>query len=153
LNKSLAKASNLDEGRMFPFAYLAGLNQPATDRVIEISEERLRALLTPLIELIHVDEGWYCSQYPDVADAISSGKVSSARDHYRISGYYEDRLPRAVSVDEQWYLTEYPDVAEAVATGRIYSGQHHFMTSGFQEGRRASDQWSLISVKNNRPKV
>jgi hypothetical protein len=130
---------------MFPFAYLTGFNQDPHARSIEVSEERLRVLLNPLIELVHVDEEWYRSSNLDVASAIKAGILRSAREHYKTAGYYEDRLPHPVTVDERWYLREYPDVAEALRTGQLYSAQRHFETAGFREGRRPFEGWSLIT--------
>lgn len=59
---------------------------------------------TSLIEVIRlflshipVDETWYCSAYPDVAEAIRAGWVSSAAEHFIAAGYFEGRAPREAS--------------------------------------------------------
>ena len=82
-----------------------------------------------------VDEKWYLQQYPDIAAAIATGKIKSAKDHFVNDGYFEGRLPSALQVDEKWYLQEYPDVAEGVQTGVVDSGQKHFTQIGYREGR------------------
>jgi hypothetical protein len=52
------------------------------------------------LEVIHlflqhvpVDEDWYCETYEDVDDAIRSGAIPSARDHFIEYGYFEGRTP------------------------------------------------------------
>ena len=42
---------------------------------------------------ILVDERWYLSQNPDVAESIRKGVVDSAQDHFNKDGYREGRLP------------------------------------------------------------
>ena len=64
---------------------------------------------------VNFDEDWYLRQYPDVADAISRGKVPSALAHYERHGRSEGRqpspLPRgadSVEVPKKSYQT-FPD--------------------------------------------
>ena len=40
-----------------------------------------------------VDEARYCRAYPDVAQAIEAGRMSSAHSHFVESGYFEGRSP------------------------------------------------------------
>ena len=40
-----------------------------------------------------VDEEWYLSENPAVADAISEGRMQSAQQHFEQHGYREGRLP------------------------------------------------------------
>ncbi|WP_158322720.1 hypothetical protein [Acidisphaera rubrifaciens] len=92
-------------------------------------------LVKQLIGGIHVDEAWYLSRYPDVADGIARGIVRSAREHFVQDGYFEGRLPFELRVDEGWYLSRYPDVAEGVERGEFESGRDHFNKLGYMEGR------------------
>jgi hypothetical protein len=88
-----------------------------------------------LLSALEVNEDWYLNQYPDVAQAISEGKVKSARQHFVDNGYFEGRLPFEITVDERWYQREYPDVAESIKKGGELSAQTHFLRDGYKEGR------------------
>src|SRR6185312_3424925 len=77
-----------------------------------ISQESLVQAVKLLLRGIDVDETWYVTTYPDIAEAIEAGAVKSAKNHFIENGYFEGRLPFELSVDEDWYLTAYPDVAE-----------------------------------------
>ena len=92
-------------------------------------------VLAPCLSGVHVDEAWYLSHSPDVADAIKRGEFASAKDHYAKVGFYEHRMPYEIDVDETWYLENYPDVATAVETGVFTSGRAHFYQLGYREGR------------------
>jgi len=92
-------------------------------------------LMMPLLEMIHVDEAWYLSTYPDVGAAIQNGVVPDANSHYCRFGYYEHRMPYQILVDELWYLNEYPDVRDAVTSKVFGTGQNHFEQLGYKEGR------------------
>ena len=126
------------------YSYLREYDNPNSGRIVEISEERLKQVLIPMIKAIEFDENYYKRENADIAEGLASGEIPSARYHYVNYGYFEDRLPRAVAVDEKWYLTEYGDVAQAVAEGRLMSGAQHFFKSGFKEGRLPSKGWSLL---------
>ena len=93
-------------------------------------------LVRTLLQGIEVDEAWYLSQYPDVADAISKGIVKSAREHFLNDGYFEGRMPFPIPVDEAWYLEQNPGVAEYIARGELLSAQQHFNDNGYREGRK-----------------
>lgn len=93
-------------------------------------------LVRTLLQGIEVDEAWYLSQYPDVAEAIRHGVVASAREHFLNDGYFEGRMPFPIEVDEAWYLEQNPGVAEFIARGELLSAQQHFNDNGYREGRR-----------------
>jgi hypothetical protein len=112
---------------------------------VEVSEKQLRLLLTVLLHHVEVDEDWYRSANDDVDRAIAAGKFKSAKEHYVVAGYYEDRMPRPIRVDENWYLDAYPDVAQAIRAGAWRSAQEHFTAVGFREGRLPRPNWSLLS--------
>ena len=92
-------------------------------------------LVKQLIGGIRVDEAWYLTRYPDVADAIARGIVRSAHEHFVQDGYFEGRLPFEIQVDEGWYLSRYPDVAQGVERGDFEAGRDHFNKLGYMEGR------------------
>ena len=112
---------------------------------VEVSENQLRALLTLLLNHVEVDEAWYRSTNEDVDQAIAAGHFKSAKEHYVIAGYFEDRMPRPISVDEAWYFETYPDVAQAIRAGAFASAQEHFAAAGFREGRVPRPDWSLLN--------
>ncbi|MCW8306171.1 hypothetical protein AruPA_03910 [Acidiphilium sp. PA] len=128
-----------------PFGCLRGVKQFGAERSIEVVERRLRQLLTPILETVDVNEEYYRKMNPDVDEKIKAGELKSAKAHYTLAGYYEDRLPRPIIVDETWYLTEYPDVAEAVARKYFISATQHFNLEGFREGRLPAAGWTLAS--------
>jgi hypothetical protein len=97
--------------------------------------ENLLDMIRSLLSVVNVDEKWYLTQYPDVAEAIAQGIIPSAKDHFVVNGYFEGRLPALIAVDERFYLTKYPDVAESVRKGTEKSGQGHFLEGGYREGR------------------
>lgn len=47
------------------------------------------------IPLLPFDEAWYCRQYPDVAQALKSGVIPSAHEHFIVYGFFEGRSPAA----------------------------------------------------------
>ena len=94
------------------------------------------ALIRTLLQGIEVDEAWYFSQYPDVAEAVEKGIVSSAKEHFLNDGYFEGRMPFLIKVDEQWYLEQNPGIAEYIETGQLESAQQHFIDNGYREGRK-----------------
>jgi hypothetical protein len=100
-----------------------------------ISQESLVQAVKLLLRGIDVDETWYVTTYPDIAEAIEAGAVKSAKNHFIENGYFEGRLPFELSVDEDWYLTAYPDVAEGVSKGDFRSAKDHFQNFGYKEGR------------------
>jgi hypothetical protein len=111
---------------------------------VELLESRLLELLQMLLNGVNVDEKWYLTKYPDVAEAVQAGDMKSAREHYIRSGYFENRMPGPIRVDEGWYKAEYPDVSAAIKSGAFKNGQQHFERSGFKEGRLPAAGWSLL---------
>ncbi len=101
---------------------------------IQMSKDDLSRVVGALAE-VRVDEAWYLKTYPDVAAAIKSRHVKSARAHYISSGYFEDRLPEDPKVDEAWYLKTNPDVARAIAAGHKKTAFEHYLDGGYGEGR------------------
>jgi hypothetical protein len=102
---------------------------------VSLSYDDFVRILRLMISGIQVNEEWYLLEYPDIALAIRSGKVESAKQHFIDDGFFEGRRPFPMDVDEPWYLQQYPDVAESVRTGVVNSGQQHFAEDGYREGR------------------
>jgi hypothetical protein len=84
------------------------------------------------------NEAGYLAANPDVAGAVASGEVESARLHYIGFGYFEGRRGATPEVDERWYLRSYPDVGSAVKAGRLTSATEHFNAIGAAEWRSPS---------------
>lgn len=102
---------------------------------INISYDELLDAFRQLLWGTKVDEAWYLAQYTDVADAVASGAVKSAKHHFVQSGYFEGRLPHEFEVDETWYVKNNPDVAAGIREGTIASATRHFREHGYAEGR------------------
>ena len=102
---------------------------------VNLSYEDFIRLLRMMISGVEVDEAWYLTVHEDIARAVNTGVVASAKQHFVDDGYFEGRLPGPMTVDEGWYLERYPDVAEGVRRGSIGSGQQHFAEDGYREGR------------------
>jgi hypothetical protein len=111
--------------------------------MVEVSETRFHELIRSILPSIEVDEAWYRKRYRDVDQAVKDGQIKSAKEHYLLVGYFENRIPRLIRVNEEWYLRAYPDAADAVNRGRFDSGQEHFEKYGFNEGRSPYEGWTL----------
>lgn len=129
---------------MRSYNYLISDTGAADGHYVELPEAKLVELLRALIARVEVDEKWYLATYSDVASAVKSGELKSAREHYIRSGYFENRLPGPIKVDEAWYAEEYPDVLGAIRAGAWKNGQQHFERNGFKEGRLPYEGWSLL---------
>jgi len=115
------------------FLNFAAVNGELT---VSTTYSKFQNLVRTLLQGIEVDEAWYLSQYPDVAEAIRNGIVTSAKEHFLFDGYFEGRIPFPIEVDEAWYLEQNPGVAEYIASGELLSAQQHFNDNGYREGRR-----------------
>lgn len=102
---------------------------------VSVSYQDFINIIKLFISGVEVDEAWYLKENPDIAEAVKSGAVSSARRHFIDDGYLEGRLPFPIQIDEKWYLEHNPDVAEGVRRGTLASAQRHFIDSGYREGR------------------
>ncbi len=145
--ESFSQDSSNELAGFLSYSYICGAGSSAKTRLIEIPENRLKSMLTVVLNLVNVDEAWYLTTNPDVDHAVKSGDLPSARAHYQIAGFFEDRWPYRIEVDEIWYQTEYPDVKTAIARGGVESCQDHFNRFGFREGRRPSMGWSLLTAR------
>jgi len=102
---------------------------------VSLSYDDFTRMLRLMISGIVVNEEWYLTEYPDIAEAIRDGKVESVRQHFIDDGFFEGRRPFPMDVDEWWYLQQYSDVAENIRMGIVVSGQQHFVDNGYREGR------------------
>jgi hypothetical protein len=112
-------------------------NSADAKSVASIHFEDLLDVIRLLLQVVEVDEQWYLKTYPDIADAIEAGVISSAKSHFIENGYFEGRLPFLLEVDEAWYCAAYPDISEAINRGEIPSATRHFREFGYFEGRLA----------------
>jgi hypothetical protein len=63
-----------------PTTLLRSLEIADDDAILSLTE--LRRLLAILLQGVQVDEAWYLSRYPDVAEEVRRGALASAREHY-----------------------------------------------------------------------
>lgn len=102
---------------------------------VSLSYDDFVKILRMMISGIEIDEKWYLATHEDIARAVASGAVASAKQHFVDDGYFEGRLPFPMPVNERWYLDQYPDVADCVRKGVVASGEQHFAEDGYREGR------------------
>jgi hypothetical protein len=102
---------------------------------VAMSYETFIDIIKKMIAGIEVNEQWYAETYQDIGEAISAGRIASAKHHFIEDGYFEGRLPFPVAVDEIYYQQKYPDVAESVRRGVPPTIQQHFEEDGYREGR------------------
>ncbi len=131
---------------MRSFSYTMSSNGALDGHYVELLETKFRELLWCLLVHVEVDETWYRANNPDVDEAIRTGAIASAKQHFISDGYFEDRPPRPIKVDERWYVEEYPDVAKAIKHGVYRSGAQHFELEGYKEGRLPQAGWSLLGA-------
>lgn len=121
-----------------PFEILRGLISLTTARgrtKVDMTYEDVQKMIRTLLGVVEVDEAFYLSRNPDVADGIRQGTIRSAQEHFTDHGYFEGRLPYQIEVNEDWYLATHQDVAATVKAGEYASAQHHFDGPGYSEGR------------------
>src|SRR5258708_40193457 len=128
------------DGTMKVASFATLINQkeliPSTwTRYVAVDKEHLVDFLKPTLRTIYMDPEWYLLNNLDIAEAIKTGVVANAEDHYVTYGYYEHRMPYEIKVEEEWYLTQYPDVKEEGHKGLFPSAQGHFYAVGFKYGR------------------
>lgn len=125
-----------------PYAQLRGklnLHNSKGDLTATVRFDDLEMFIRYLLRSTAFDESWYRTTYPDIDAAIADGLVESGREHFIRDGYFEGRLPFAMTVDEDWYLSHYADIRSAVAAGIFPSATEHFASHGYAEGRIPSN--------------
>jgi len=88
------------------------------------------------------NEEYYLAQYPDVAEAVANGSISSALSHWQNIGFTENRNPNE-NFNTAEYLEANPDVADAVQNGM--NPLNHFLKFGAAEGRAPSVKYKEIA--------
>jgi|GEM_PF-530650 len=96
--------------------WLNGASLPESSTV-RFGFESYIPFLRRLLEPVPVDEQWYCSAYPGVAQAISRGVFRSSAHHFLAHGYFEGRLPFAADRDD---LRQPPSFAEIRALTHVH---------------------------------
>lgn len=104
-------------------------------RRIDMKYSDFMELIKLMLRAVAVEEDWYRSRYPDVADAIKNGTYKSAKHHFVEEGYFEGRLPYEFGVDEEWYKSQYPDIGAGIKAGALGTPKEHFLAYGYNEGR------------------
>ncbi|NYT60614.1 hypothetical protein H0A65_16985, partial [Alcaligenaceae bacterium] len=94
---------------------------------------------------------WYLDHNPDVADALESGEITDAYEHFLQYGKTEGRSSSPLFNVEQ-YLIDNPDVAEAVENGEI-TAYDHFIQYGASEGRTPSHLFDAAFYLSQNPDV
>ena len=102
---------------------------------VSISYDDFIKVMRLMMSGIEVNEEWYLKEHQDIAQAVASGTVASAKQHFLDDGYFEGRRPFPMPVDERWYLEHNADVAESVRKGVVSGGEQHFVEDGYREGR------------------
>ncbi|MBE9095466.1 PPC domain-containing protein [Tychonema sp. LEGE 07203] len=97
------------------------------------------------------DSKFYLENNPDVAVAVARGTVSSAFDHYRKIGKFENRDPNAL-FDASYYLETNTDVAES-AKNNGFSGADHFIRFGQFEVRNPNPLFDVGFYLASNPDV
>jgi hypothetical protein len=126
-----------------PYQILLEELRPATPNAqkgddILVPRAMFELMLRLLVETMPFDEGRYLQRNPDVAEALSQGKVKDAHQHFVTKGYFEGRVGGAPRVDEKWYQRRYADVAEALKDGGITSAADHYADNGVRDWRSPS---------------
>ena len=97
------------------------------------------------------DSKFYLENNPDVAVAVARGTVSSAFDHYRKIGKFENRNPNAL-FDASYYLDTNTDVAVSAKLNG-FSGADHFIRFGQFERRNPNPLFDVGFYLTNNPDV
>jgi hypothetical protein len=121
-----------------PFEIIKGMLNLTTSRGrtrVDMTYEDVQQMIRALLSVVEVDEAYYLSRNPDVADGIRAGDIRSAREHFVDHGYFEGRPPYRIEVDERWYAETHTDLAEVLGGGEYATGQEHFDGPGYPEGR------------------
>ncbi|MCI0350838.1 MAG: hypothetical protein L0Z53_15540 [Acidobacteriales bacterium] len=108
---------------------------------IQIPVTFLKFLLKNVIKNEILNEAGYLAENPDVAAAVKAKRISSGREHYLTTGFFEGRRGALPDVDETWYQKANPDVALAIRKGELRSAKEHFNMIGAEEFRAPSQEY------------
>jgi hypothetical protein len=121
-----------------------GLKLPDNGESVTIDGKLLHNLLQIVSSTVPLDEAFYLSKYPDVAEAISRGNFKNVRHHFGTFGFFEGRQPFEIVVDEEFYLKANPDIKRSIRDGHEKSGQSHYDRYGWKEGRLPYANFNLL---------
>ena len=103
---------------------------------VAVSRAGLTLLMQRYVARFPLDEVWYRAVNSDVDQAIKSGAIASATEHFVNQGYLEGRAYCPADFDETAYLDLNPDLHAAHEDGIISDLRVHYVRSGYAEGRR-----------------
>jgi hypothetical protein len=108
---------------------------------LTVKREGLVAILKEMLRTAPFDEQWYLERYPDVAEALETKELPSAREHYVQFGYFEGRLPGLNGFDPEAYCRGYPDLEHLLSLPEgVSDATAHFIENGYREGRIAPER-------------
>jgi FkbM family methyltransferase len=90
------RATGADEAQVAPDRVPPDKAMPSYAEIrratlLDIPSSALRPLLQPYVAVAPLDEAAYLRRYPDVAEAVATRRINSAREHYVSAGYFEGR--------------------------------------------------------------
>jgi len=108
---------------------LSGMSIGSSPRLVEKSQmiETASGRTFDEAEMIF-DEEWYVARYPDIAEAVKAGHLSSGRTHFLANGRQEGRSSYRFEAD--WYMQAYPLAHRDLSLGRASSPQEHYARYG-----------------------
>jgi hypothetical protein len=102
---------------------------------VTVPKELFKLLFRGVLQQSDFDDAYYFSRNSDVKKALDSKKISSGRDHFIRTGYFEGRKGLKATVDEDWYSDTYKDIGEALEKKVISSAEEHYRALGEVEWR------------------
>jgi hypothetical protein len=127
-------------------AILGITHQDLEAKTASVSIDGLKYLIGEVLQHINVDEVWYLRRYPDVAAAILGGDMASASTHFRVSGFFEGRVPWEMPFDPKYYIHQYSDLLTVFDASDVGALQRHYETKGYYEGR-AGVTWHFTDAE------
>jgi len=102
----------------------------------EMEREDFLGMVRIILRNVSVDERWYLTAYPAVAQDIEALGCGTVTEHYATTGYFKGWLPVDLDVDADWYVARYAHVRNGLAAGVASSAKDHFLRIGYGEGCR-----------------
>ena len=125
-----------------------GLNKNDLSRErVSISVDMLKKLIVEALRLREIDEEDYLFTHSDVRSAILAGEINSGREHYCMTGYFENRAPGTLPFDPEWYYTQNKDISQHFTRDQEAEMEAHFVSTGYAEGRPGTEQDFLTLKK------
>jgi len=70
------------------------------ETVVTMTYEEMQKVVRTLLSAFDIDEEFYMSQNPDVAQGVKDGTIQSARGHFIDHGYFEGRQASKVIIQQ-----------------------------------------------------